>query len=106
MTTKLTDRIETLEQRLKQLKARHQQSEARRRTFESRRERREDARRKILVGAIVLAKVEQGVLEEPVLRQWLDAALSRNDDRALFGFPPVEIRRGLRSAGQSEEERL
>jgi hypothetical protein len=84
MTTKLTDRIETLEQRLRQLKARHQQSEARRRTFESRRERREDTRRKILLGAIVLAKVEQGVLEESVLRRWLDGALTREDDRALF----------------------
>jgi len=39
-----------------------------------------------LVGAIVLAKVEQGVLEDSVLRGWLDAALSREDDRALFGL--------------------
>jgi len=43
-------------------------------------------RRKILVGAIVLAKVEQGVIQEAVLRSWLDAALTREDDRALFGL--------------------
>jgi hypothetical protein len=43
-------------------------------------------RRKILVGAIVLAKVEQGVIQESVLRSWLDAALTREDDRALFGL--------------------
>jgi hypothetical protein len=86
MTTKLVNRIDTLEQRLKALKARHQQSEARRRTFQSRRERREETRRKILVGAIVLAKVDQGVLEESVLRRWLDGALTREDDRALFGL--------------------
>jgi hypothetical protein len=90
MTTKLTDRIETLEQRLRQLKARHQQSEARRRSFESRRERREDTRRKILVGAIVLAKAEQGVLEDAVLRGWLDKALTRQDDRALFELANVD----------------
>jgi hypothetical protein len=84
MTTKLTNRIDTLEQRLRELKARHQRSEARRRTVESRRDRREETRRKILVGAIVLAKVEQGFLEEQVLRKWLDGALTREDDRALF----------------------
>jgi hypothetical protein len=45
---------------------------------------RDDTRRKI--GAIVLAKVEQGVIQESVLRSWLDAALTREDDRALFGL--------------------
>jgi len=37
------------------------------------------------VGAIVLANVEQGVLEESVLRGWLKGALTRADDRALLG---------------------
>jgi hypothetical protein len=50
----------------------------------SRRESAADTRRKILVGAIVLAKVEQGELEAGRLRGWLDAALTRDDDRALF----------------------
>lgn len=86
MTQKLVDRIDALEQRLRQLKTQHQRSEARRRTVESRRQRSEDTRRKILVGAIVLAKVEQGVLEESVLRKWLDGALTRPDDRALFAL--------------------
>jgi hypothetical protein len=58
--------------------------EARRRSLESRRLRRDDTRRQILVGAIVLAKVEQGVLEESVLRGWLRGALTRADDQALF----------------------
>ena len=43
-------------------------------------------RRKILVGAIVLAKVEQGVIQDSVPRSWLDGALIRRDDRALFGL--------------------
>jgi len=43
-------------------------------------------RRNILVGAIVLAKVDQGVLEESVLRGWLKGGLTRADDRALFGL--------------------
>jgi hypothetical protein len=54
----------------------------------------DDTRRKILVGAIVLAKVEQGVLAESVLRRWLDAALSRPDDRELFNLPVGGDERG------------
>ena len=79
-------RIAQLEERLRQLKAREQAVEARRRVLESRRARKADTRRKILVGAIVLAKVEQGELPRERLRSWLDAALTRDDDRGLFGL--------------------
>ena len=79
-------RIAQLEERLRQLKAREQAVEARRRVLESRRARKADTRRKILVGAIVLAKVEQGELEAARLRAWLDQALTRKDDRELFGL--------------------
>jgi hypothetical protein len=80
----ITENIERLEERLKQLKAKRQRLEARKRTLESRRSRRDDTRRKILVGAVVLAKIDQGVFDAAVLNGWLDAALSRADDRALF----------------------
>lgn len=83
---RIDERIAALEGRLKQLKNRQQQLEARRRHLESRHRRRDDTRRKILVGAIVLARVEQGRLEEAELRGWLDQALTRGDDRALFGL--------------------
>lgn len=86
MAAKIVERIGTLEERLKQLKAKQQRVEARKRTLESRRTRRDDTRRKILVGAIVLAKVGQGVIEEAELRGWLEGALTRPDDRALFGL--------------------
>ena len=87
MGSKIAERIESLEERVRQLKAKQQRIEARRRSLESRRVRRDDTRRKILVGAIVLAKVEQGVLAESVLRGWLEGALERADDRALFDLP-------------------
>jgi hypothetical protein len=45
-------------------------------------------RRKILVGAVVLAKIEQGEFQQATLDEWLDAALTRLDDRALFGLTP------------------
>ena len=88
MVAKIEDKIQTLEERLKQLKAKQQRVAARKRTLESRRTRRDDTRRKILVGAIVLAKVDQGVIEEGQLRSWLEGALTRPDDRKLFGLPP------------------
>lgn len=88
MAAKIDEKILTLEERLKQLKAKQQRVAARKRTLESRRTRRDDTRRKILVGAIVLAKVEQGVIKESQLQGWLDGALTRPEDRALFCLEP------------------
>lgn len=86
MTTKLDERIETLETKLQQLKVRQQRIAARRAALLSSRARKEDTRRKILVGAVILAKVEQGDFDERQLKRWLDKALIRADDRALFGL--------------------
>jgi len=83
---KLDEQISTLEERLSQLKLRAQRIEARKKAIESRRARKADTRRKILIGAVVLAKVEQGVIDKAQLRGWLEGALSRADDRALFGL--------------------
>ena len=84
---KLNEQITVLEGRLKQLKARQQRVEARRRFIEAKRTRKVDTRRKVLVGAVVLARAEQGHLPEAELRAWLDEALTRDDDRALFELP-------------------
>lgn len=78
------DQIERLEVRLQQLKTRQSRIEARQRVQASRQARRDDARRKILIGAVILAKIEQGVLAESDLRTWLDGALTRAGDRTLF----------------------
>jgi hypothetical protein len=88
---KRKEKIEALEDKLKQLKAREQLIQARQRTLESRRARKADTRRKILVGAVVLAKVEQGELPQGQLRQWLDGALKRGDDRGLFGLASSSV---------------
>jgi hypothetical protein len=85
----IDERIEALEAKLRQLKVQHQRKEARARTVALRRARGQELRRKILVGAVVLAKVEEGVFDEAVLRGWLDTALTREDDRLLFGLPPM-----------------
>jgi hypothetical protein len=78
------ERIQALEQKLKQLKTLQQRREAKARSVALHRSRRDELRRKILVGAIVLAKVEDGSLDAALLRKWLDPAVTRADDRALF----------------------
>jgi hypothetical protein len=47
----------------------------------------QDTRRKILVGAAILAKVERGEWPQDKLLAMLDASLTRADDRALFDLP-------------------
>jgi hypothetical protein len=78
------ERIAALEARLKELKMRQQRKEAKARTVEARRSRREEMRRKFLVGAVVLAKVEAGEIGEETLKQWMHPSLSNLEDRALF----------------------
>jgi hypothetical protein len=86
---KIVERIGVLEERLKQLKAKQQKIDARRRALESRQARQADTRRKFLAGAIVLAQIESDAGAKAKFRLWLEASLTRDDDRALFGLPPV-----------------
>lgn len=68
-----------------QLNARIQLIEAR----TSHQKRKEDTRKKIIVGALILDKHEkEGTLNE--LLAWLETKLNRNLDRKLFGFQPQE----------------
>ena len=78
--------IEKLEERLRRLKVRKQRFDARRRALTGKRSRREEVRRKLVVGAVVLTQVDRGSLDGALLRQWLDATLTRADERALFGL--------------------
>jgi len=80
----LDERIAALEGQLKQAKAKKRKIEARQRTLQSKKQRSEDTRRKILVGAAVLAKVDSGEWPKERFYTMMDAALSRADDRALF----------------------
>ena len=85
----IEERIATLEAKIKQEKARKQKFEARKRTAESKAKRSMETRRKILVGACILAKVERKEWPEDRLRDMLDAELKRDDDRALFDLQPL-----------------
>lgn len=78
--------IASLEAKLKQAKAKKQQIEARKKAIETKEERAKDTRRKILVGAAILTKVERGEWPRDKLLAMLDSALTRADDRALFNL--------------------
>ncbi len=80
-------RIEAIETRIKQLRAQKQQVEARKRAEESKRKRSDDLRRKILVGAVILARVERGEFSASELNEFMDQALVKADERHLFGLP-------------------
>jgi hypothetical protein len=79
-------RIEAKRLKLEQLKVRQQRLENRIRYLASRQARRDDTRRKILIGAVILAKIERGEFDEKKLRAMLNSALTRKDDRDLFGL--------------------
>jgi hypothetical protein len=87
---KLDDQISTLQERLKQLKLRQQRADARKRAIETMRERKAETRRQFVVGSVILAKVQEGVMDPMQLRDWLDETLTRTDDRALFHLPPKD----------------
>jgi hypothetical protein len=53
------------------------------------RERKADTRRKILAGAAVLDEAEHDPEYHAALIRLLGRFLSRDDDRALFGLPPL-----------------
>jgi hypothetical protein len=84
---KLDEKIAAAELKLKQMKMQQRQAEARKRSLAARNQRGQDLRRKILAGAIVLAKVESGELDRGQFRHWLDQGIARADDRELFELP-------------------
>ena len=82
----LDQRIKTLEEKLAQAKELRKQIEARQRAAAAKKRRADDTRRKILVGAAILAKVESSEWPEKKMLAMMDSALTRKDDRALFGL--------------------
>jgi len=72
--------------KLEQLKVRQLRLENRIKYLASRQARRDETRRKILIGAVILTKIVRGEFDEKKLKAMLDSALTRKDDRELFGL--------------------
>ena len=99
----IDERIATLEAKLRQEKARKQQIEARKRAAESKLKRSQDTRRKILVGAAILGKVERGEWPREKLLALLDTTLTRADDRALFDLHEPVTKPAFLDGNEPEE---
>jgi multidrug resistance efflux pump len=84
---KAQEALEAAKEKLKQAKALKQKKEAKDRAANAKVERSADTRRKILLGAAILAKVGRGEWTKEQMLSILDTELTRPDDRVLFSLP-------------------
>ena len=88
MTTKINEKIVNLEKRLAQEKAKEQAKIAREKKKMKDQERKDDTRRKILAGAVILKYMTEHEGANQLILEKLDAYLLRDNDRALFDLAP------------------
>lgn len=82
----LNDKIQKQQERLKQLKAQKQALEAKEKKRVAEQQRKEDTRKKILLGAYLLKKMEESEANRQRILAELDEYLIEPRDRALFGL--------------------
>ena len=82
-------KIEAQLEKLKQLKAQKQAIEARERTKQKEQDRKNDTRRKILLGSYLIKKMQNEANKEKILAE-LNEYLTENRDRQLFDLPDIE----------------
>ena len=85
VTETLDSKIKAQEEKLKQLKAQRQAALARERAKEKEQARKDDTRRKILLGSYLLKKMENEANKEKILAE-LNEYLIEERDRKLFGL--------------------
>jgi large subunit ribosomal protein L7/L12 len=106
----MNTRLEQLLKKKEELNAQIQKIRA----AEANEKRKEDTRRKILLGALMMEMMERGELDRDVVRQRLDGFLVRSGDRRLFGLAVDEGLsgsdgdggQGLSSLSESEDLRV
>ena len=82
----MPSKLELLLEKEAQLKAQIQQAKAAERTLEKKK----DTRRKILIGAAVMARVNNGEWPQHDLLMMMDGFLTRPNERELFGLETDE----------------
>ena len=76
-------KLDDLLKKREQLNAQIQQE----RNKQSKQKRKEDTRRKILLGALMIEMMKKGELDEKKILKRLDGFLTKDIDRKLFDFP-------------------
>ena len=88
-------KIEAQLEKLKQLKAQKQAIEARERTKQKEQQRKDDTRRKILLGSYLIKKMQNEANKEKILAE-LNEYLTEDRDRKLFNLlKSVSVRKAL-----------
>lgn len=82
----LRNKIQSIEERLKQLRVQERQLQQKLKTVESKKSRRDETRKKIIIGAITLHEMEGDPSLKAVFLQKLDAILKKASDRKLFNL--------------------
>ena len=91
---KAKERAEALAKQAQQARVKAQRLEAKARAQQAGAERSRDTKRKVLLGAYLLAQVRTQGWELAALnigQQPLADYLTREEDRALFGLPPIPV---------------
>ena len=98
----MSTKLQRLLKKEAQIKAQIQQAKAAERTLEKKR----DTRRKILIGAAVMARVNAGEWPESDLRMMMDGFLTRPNERALFDLDEAEgasERKAIQNSGEKKQ---
>ena len=82
----LEKKIEAQLEKLKQLKARKQAIEARERSKQKEQERKDDTRRKILLGSYLIKKMQENEADKEKILAELNEYLTEERDRKLFNL--------------------
>lgn len=85
----LDKKIEAQLEKLKQLKAQKQAIEARERAKQKEQDRKDDTRRKILLGSYLIKKMESNEANKEKILAELNEYLTENRDRQLFNLPTL-----------------
>ncbi|MDM0037323.1 mobilization protein [Variovorax sp. J22P271] len=87
MALKLEERLEQAEKKLAELKALKARADARKKAEDGKEKRRLDNKKKILLGAYLLDRMERDAKSSQKVLEGLDGFLTRPADRAVFGLP-------------------
>lgn len=83
---KIDERIQKQEDELKRLKALKRKAESRKRSAEREKQRKDDTRKKILIGACMLKLAEENQEANERMLKQLDKFLTNDRDRDLFNL--------------------
>ena len=91
-------RLESLTAKRDQLNAQIQAIRAR----EQAQKRKDDTRRKVLIGSVFLKMIKAGEMKQEQLDRILDKHLEKERDRSLFGLAPKLAQSALSPSGEAQ----